>query len=126
MDEFFALLNQVSVILLPILGAIALIYLIVLLKRVISVFSRVDAILVDVDKKVTRLDGPLDTLVRLSHSVDKVHDTTYRGIVGLAEFIVSNWTTFTVWVDGIVHKDDTKPQKTEYEREAKDASKGEQ
>lgn len=38
MDEFFALLNQVSVILLPILGAIALIYFIVLLKRVISVF----------------------------------------------------------------------------------------
>lgn len=85
-----------------------------------------DAILVDVDKKVARLDGPLDTLVRLSHSVDKVHDTTYRGIVGLAEFIVSNWTNFTEWVDGIIHKEDHKPQKTDYERQAKDASEGEQ
>lgn len=107
-DELFVSLHDFSLVLMPIVGAMVLIYLVVLLRKIISVFSRVDALLTTVDQKVTKLDGPLDTLVRLSRSVDLVHDATFKGIHGFIEFLIGHWDGLNDWFQGVMHKSEEK------------------
>lgn len=98
MDEFFRVLNEVAVILLPILGAVVLFFLALLLYRVIkllqdlqSSFKTVDHTLTQVDKYVTDLEAPVSTVLKVSKGVDTAVNTTENVISKIISFVMENF-----------------------------------
>ena len=86
-------LSEVCGQLLPILGAAALIFLCILLRKcwklieeLTKTVQSLDPTLRKVDKSVDKLQAPLDTAVRLSHSVDKVQERTEEAFTKVSEF----------------------------------------
>lgn len=97
MDALILDLSNVSEQLLPILGALALIFLCVLLKKVWnlidninSTITKLDPTIKGVEKSVDKLQAPLDTAVKYSHALDKVHDKTSDAISKAADFANEN------------------------------------
>lgn len=97
MDALLVALQNVCEQLLPILGAVALVFLCILLKKawglVEQLTKTVDSLsptIHGVDQSIEKLQAPLDTAVRLSHTVDDVHDKTSAAIEKGAEFVSDN------------------------------------
>lgn len=94
MDAFIESFSKLSTQLLPILGAIALVCLIVILIKIIKTFSKLD-VSVDkanntidlVDETLEKVQKPLDTAVKISGTVDKAHDATLNAISTAKEFV---------------------------------------
>ena len=93
LDALLADLYAVCGQLLPILGAVALIFLCILLRKswklieeLTKTVQSLDPTLRKVDKSVDKLQAPLDTEVRLSHSVDKVQERTEEAFTKVSEF----------------------------------------
>ena len=97
MDAFILALRNLCSDLLPILGAVALVCVIIFLIKLINVLSSVDIALVKtgdtidkVDESIEKIQAPLDTVVRLSASVDKAHDATLVAVKDAKDFVVRN------------------------------------
>lgn len=91
MDALLLALQNVSEQLLPILGAAALIFLCILLRRlctlieaVTATVNKLDPTLQKVDESIAKVQAPLDTVVKYSHSLDKVHDKTTEALTKAA------------------------------------------
>ncbi len=98
MDEFFSLLNEVAVVLLPVLGAIVLFFLAVILYRILKILKvllgsvkTVDRTLTSVDNYVTQLEAPVKTMVNVSKGVDAVQNTTENAIKSIVQFTMENF-----------------------------------
>lgn len=83
MDALLADLQIVCSQLLPILGAVALVFLCIFLKKLAALMDTVnqtvkalDPTLTKVNQSIDKVQAPLDTAVRYSHTLDKVHDKT--------------------------------------------------
>lgn len=94
MDAFIESLSKLSEQLLPILGAAALICLIVILVKIIKTFSKLDVSIdkanttIDlVDESLEKVQKPLDTAVKISGTVDKAHDATVNAISTAKDFV---------------------------------------
>lgn len=81
MDAFILAAKDLSYELLPILGVIVLVMLIVLLSRLIKLVTKVSDTLLKthttidlIDSSIEKVQVPLDTAIRLSGSVDNVHE----------------------------------------------------
>lgn len=72
-DALFQAIAQVATYLLPVLGVIALIYLIILIKTLIDTLKDVSLTLLTAESELRKLDGPLSTVESLSKTVDDVH-----------------------------------------------------
>src|SRR5690554_2804262 len=105
MNEFFDVLNEVAVILLPILGAIVLFFLALLLYRAAKMLEQlqgslktVDHTLGQVDKYVTDLEQPVSTVIKVSKGVDAVANHTEHAISKIVKFVMENleWIKETV------------------------------
>ncbi len=86
--------------LMPILGATVLVCLIVLLIRLIKLLKSVQSStdkLPDtiglIDTSLEKVQAPLDTVVKVSTTVDKVHDGTVELVDKTKDFVVSNIDT---------------------------------
>ena len=97
MDAFILALRDLCTELLPILGAICLICLIILLIKIIKVLSSVDDTLLKthqtidlVDRSIEKVQSPLDTVVKVSGTVDKAHDATLVAVKDAKDFVVRN------------------------------------
>ena len=97
MDAFILAFRNLCSDLLPILGAVALVCVIIFLIKLINVLSSVDIALVKtgdtidkVDESIEKIQAPLDTVVRLSASVDKAHDATLVAVKDAKDFVVRN------------------------------------
>ena len=97
MDELLAALQNVSAQLLPIAGAVALIFLCILLKKIWGLIDAItatvkglDPTLKKVDLSMEKVQAPLDTVVRYSHTMDKVHDKTAEAFGKAADFASDN------------------------------------
>ena len=97
MDAFLIAFSNLSVTLLPIIGAACLVCLIILLIKLIGVLKTVDATLIKshntidlVDKSIEKVQAPLDTAVKVSHTVDKAHDATLEAVDKTKDFVVKN------------------------------------
>ena len=93
-------LQNVSEQLLPILGAVALIFVCILLKKGWQVMDslndtikNLDPTLKLVDQSMEKVQAPLDTAVKYSHSLDKVHDKTSAVFGKVADFASRNTDT---------------------------------
>ena len=92
-DELLADLMAVCQQLLPILGAVALVFLCILLRKAWKLIEQLtgtvqslDPTLRKVDQSVEKLQAPLDTAVRLSHSVDRVQEKTEEAFGKVSDF----------------------------------------
>ena len=95
MDAFISSFSDLSKQLIPILGAAALIFVIILLYKLIKIFSNLNQTVdktnktIDlVDDSIDKIQAPLDTAVKISHTVDKVHDTTVEAVASAKDFVV--------------------------------------
>lgn len=95
-----ALLKDLQIVceqLLPIVGTVVLIFLCIflnkLIKLVISITKTIDNLegtIKLVDTSLEKVQTPLDTAVKVSHTVDNVHDTTVENVKKAQEFINEN------------------------------------
>ncbi len=97
MDALLFDLQNVCTELLPILGALALIFLCILLKKIWKAVDNVNDKITKLDPTVTKVNesmdkiqAPLDTAVKYSHSLDKVHDKTAEVFGKAADFANDN------------------------------------
>lgn len=94
MDAFIKSFSELSEQLLPILGAVALVCLIIILVKFIKTFSKLD-VSVDkanntidlVDETLEKVQKPLDTVVKVSGTVDKAHDATVNAISSAKDYV---------------------------------------
>ncbi len=97
MDAFIIALSNLSTDLLPILGAVCLVCVIILLIKLIRVVSDADVTLLKthgtidlVDRSIEKVQAPLDTVAKVSGTVDKAHDATVIAVKDAKEFVVKN------------------------------------
>lgn len=97
MDAFIQSFSVLSRQLLPILGAIALVFVIVLLIKLIKIMGSLDLTVgktnktIDlVDLSIEKVQEPLNTAVKVSHTVDKAHDATISAVTSAKDFIVKS------------------------------------
>ncbi len=96
MDAFLALENLCKEIM-PVLGAACLICLIILLIRLIKMIGNIDVTLLKthgtidlVDRSIEKVQAPLDTVAKVSTTVDKAHDATVEAAREAKDFISRN------------------------------------
>ncbi len=97
LDSLLLALRDVSQALLPILGALALLFLCILLSKLgkmidslTATVKGLDPTLKKVDQSIEKVQAPLDTVVKYSHSLDKVHDKTAEAFGKAADFAVES------------------------------------
>lgn len=81
MDALLADLQVVCSQLVPVLSAVALVFLCIFLKKLATLMDTVnravtslDPTLQKVNQSIDKVQAPLDTAVRYSHTLDKVHE----------------------------------------------------
>ena len=91
MDELLLALSNVSSQVVPIAGALALIFLCIVLNRlwklleaITATVRNLDPTLKLVDQSIEKVQAPLDTVAKLSHTVDDVRDKTAESIARLS------------------------------------------
>ncbi len=97
MDELLLALKNVSEQLVPIFGAVALIFLCIVLNKIAKLIEEItnivkglDPTLRLVDQSIEKVQAPLDTVVKFSHSLDKVHDKTSETLTRVAGAATEN------------------------------------
>ena len=91
-DSLLVSLGAVCTQLLPILGALALVFLCIVLKRLADVMGELtrtvktlDPAVKSVNDSMVKIQAPLDTVVKYSHTLDDVHDKTVDSVGKMAE-----------------------------------------
>ncbi len=117
MDAFIIAFRDLCSDLLPILGAVCLTCLIIVLIRVIRLLSSVDTTLLKthttidlVDKSIEKVQVPLDTVAKVSVTVDKAHDATLSAVKSAADFVADNVEEIKDKVLDLVSSDDGKDE----------------
>lgn len=117
--ELLEKIKEFSQILLPIIGVIALIVVIILVIELIKTVKNANSVLskskgtVDlVDESIKKVQVPLDSAVKISHTVDVAHDATIKGIEDAKEFISKNAEVIKEKISDLSKKE-TMVEKTE-------------
>jgi predicted PurR-regulated permease PerM len=117
MDQLLNQLSALSVLLLPILGVVVLIFLILILNHFLKVIkqlsgtvTKVDSTIQTVEDRLNDLQGPLRTINRISGSVDLVQDATENAIKTFIIGVSSNFDVIKDWVTTIFDKRKNKKQ----------------
>lgn len=113
MDELLTSLSAVSLQILPILGAAVLIFLLVLLKRVLDLLKKVEKTVDQVDLTLKKIEGPIDTVVKIAKTVDFVNNAAEHAVKTLAITVAKNFAFISQWVKSLMgKKTDEDPQET--------------
>ena len=99
------------------MGAVALVFVIILLFKLIKIFSNLN-VTVDktnktidlVDDSIDKMQAPLDTAVKISHTVDKAHDATVAAVETAKDFAIKAASEVKDKVSEIVKGDKQDPQ----------------
>lgn len=94
MNDVLYDIKEFSLNLLPILGVIVLIVLIILLICLIKTIKTTNCVIsktsntVDlVDDSLKKVQAPLDSVVKVTDSIDRAHDATVQGIKNAKEYV---------------------------------------
>ncbi len=108
MDAFLASLREVSVLILPSLGALALIFLLVifkniydLMKRLNGLLDRVDKTMDVVDKEIADLQVSLQVLNGLAKGILTVQSFTKHSLTTLAIFLAEHVGSIKEWLKSV-------------------------
>ncbi|HCY06365.1 MAG TPA: hypothetical protein DHS57_03615 [Erysipelotrichaceae bacterium] len=111
MDELLLALKNVSEQLLPILGAVVLFYLCivfrklgVLLESLSKTVDNLSPTIKLVDQSLEKVQTPLDTAVKLSHTIDNVHDKTVDSVAKATTYVNENMDEIKSYVNDKVNK----------------------
>lgn len=127
MDAFLLALKDLSVLVLPTLGALVLIFLLFLLYRLYLMMKKVDVLLdrvnktMDiVDKELTDLQVSLGVLTSLANGIITVQNFTKHSVTTVALFLVEHFETIKAWVLNLFDKksETTVVEEPEEERNA--------
>ena len=104
LNELLELTSAVAVKILPSLGVIALIFLIIFLKRLAAVVVNADTVvsamketLDTTNPQLETVDKPLNTLNELSDTVDAVHEASKTAVKSAVVAIIENFSTIKDW-----------------------------
>lgn len=94
MDAFIETFSAFADQIMPILGAAALICVVILLIKLIKIMGNLN-ITVDktnktidlVDDSIDKIQKPLDTVVKVSNTVDKAYDATVAAVTATKDFV---------------------------------------
>ena len=125
MDQLIQDLQIVCTQLLPIIGAVVLVFLCILLRKV---WQTVDALrktiegldptLRLVDKSIEKVQAPLDTVAKYSKTFGKVHDKTSAAIGKITDFANDKFDSLKETIKtGVNPEDDLPAQVQEVEKE---------
>ncbi len=96
-DSFLISLGEICKQLLPILGAIALVFLCIALKKlwvlietINNTVDKVNPTIDLVDKSIEKIQGPLDTANKYSHTLDDIHDKAIESVSKASEYAAEN------------------------------------
>lgn len=126
-DSLLMDLGAVCRNLLPILGAAALIYLCIVLRRLAGMLDEttkiikgLDPTVKSVNQSLEKVQAPLDTVVKYSHTLDNMHDKTMDSVQKMAESASESVDKVKEYVTGKLQEMDTydavqpyKPENTE-------------
>lgn len=112
MDALIIALQNVSAQLLPIIGAVALFFLCVFLRKLsllvdklIVSISNLETTIKLVDVSIEKAQVPLDTVVKLSGTVDNLHDSSVKSINKAKNFINENVSEVKKYVNQQFNKE---------------------
>jgi uncharacterized protein YoxC len=126
MDAFFLALREISVLVLPTLGALVLIFLLFLLYRLYLMMKKVD-LLMDrvnktmdiVDKELNDLQVSIGVLTSLANGIITVQNFTKQSVTTLALYLVEHFESIKSWVFGLFDKkNEVQVEEPEEERNA--------
>ena len=113
-DSLFMDLGAVCRNLLPIVGAVALIYLCIVLRRLAGmldettkVIKGLDPTVKSVNQSLEKVQAPLDTVVIYSHTLDDMHDKTIDSVQKMAESASESVDRVKEYVTGKLQDMDT-------------------
>lgn len=125
MDQLIQDLQIVCTQLLPIIGAVVLVFLCILLRKVwqtVDVLRKtiegLDPTLRLVDKSIEKVQAPLDTVAKYSKTFDTVHDKTSAAIGKMTDFANDKLDSLKETIKtGVNPEDDLPAQVQEVEKE---------
>ena len=113
MDEFIIASANLAKEIMPILGALALIFLSILLVKLWKLIDSItgtvkglDPTLKKVDESILKVQAPLDTVVKYSHSLDKAHDKASEAFDKAADFANENIDNLKGYIQDKLKKDE--------------------
>jgi uncharacterized protein YoxC len=108
MDALLASLREISVLILPSLGALALIFLLVIFKKVYDLMKRLNLLLdrVDktmdvVDKELSELQVSLQVINGLAKGILTVQSFTKHSLTTLAIFLADHVGSIKEWLKSV-------------------------
>ena len=114
MDAFIDSLANLSKQITPILGAIVLICLIILIIKLINIIKGLNTTVdktnktIDmVDDSIDKIQEPLNTAVKISHTVDKAHDVTVSAVTTAKDFVVKSANEAKDKISNYIDKDNS-------------------
>lgn len=113
MNIFLENIKEVSSNIIPLLGAIALVAVIVFtieliksVKSLTKVLNKTGGTVDLVDESIKKAQAPLDTIVKVSHTVDLAHDATIKGIGEAKDFLTKNAEILKDKINEFTNKED--------------------
>ncbi len=97
LDIFMSTLARAFGYVLPIVGVLALIYLILFLKQLIQTLKDISKTLDTANDQLKKLDAPLQTAEDLSHTVDEVHASAKNAVMQAAVTLSENVGNVKTW-----------------------------
>lgn len=124
MDEFLQILREVSVLILPILGAGVLIFLLVLLKNVLDLIKQASATVEHLEKTLGVVDEAIDdvsaslkTVRAITNGIDAAGAMASQSLTKLAKLVVENYDSIKNWFLALFNKTDNNIKESVYEPE---------
>lgn len=119
MDALLLDLQTTSEQLLPIIGAVALIFLCILLKKAWELIEELTKTVKDlgptiklVDQSMEKVQAPLDTAVKISHTVDDVHDKAASSVTKVVNVTMENFDKAKGFIYDFFNKEDAYQEDT--------------
>lgn len=119
MDAFIMTIREVSVLILPILGAAVLIFLLVLLKNIFDILKKanqtidqVNKTLLIVDDAMEDVQAALKTVRMITNGIDTASAIASQSITKLAKLVIENYDSIKNWIL-VLFKRDTTSSKAE-------------
>lgn len=107
MDELLAALSDVSVKLLPILGAAVLVVLIIVLKKVLDLLKKVEKTVDTVDETLKKIEAPINTLVGVAKAIDTLSSASEHLVRTLITTVAGNFKVITTWLKSVFNKSES-------------------
>ena len=100
MQDIDSLMTSVAFLfkcLLPVAGVVLIVYIILLVKQLISTLKVVEKTLDTTETQIKKLDAPLTTVAELSKTVDEVHQTTKDAAKNVTQSVVDGANIVKNW-----------------------------